>query len=81
MGDREMCNCIEEFDKAFEEGGHNTELNTMMYYRAVPMQIRIKIETLVKEKKRGAKPVGVTAEYCPFCGEKHPPFIQEVPND
>ena len=63
------CNCIDLTNAALSE--HNTELGTVHIMHEQGWSRRIAITTNVVEKRRGAKPVRIVAQYCPLCGEKY----------
>lgn len=55
--------CFEELDVRLKQ--YNTCL-----VRNILNENHIFIDTELREKKRGARPRRVVANYCPFCGKK-----------
>jgi hypothetical protein len=53
-------------NEAFDRGGFNTKLGVV--YRLDGGPTTIGIETMVKEKRRGARATRIVASHCPFCG-------------
>ncbi len=63
------CNCIDLTDAALSE--HNTELGVVHIMSEPSWSRRIAITTNVVEKRRGAKPVRIVAQFCPLCGVQY----------
>ena len=61
-----MCNCIDMTDAALAE--HNSELGVVHIMSESSWSRSIAITTNVIEKRRGAKPVRIVAQFCPLCG-------------
>lgn len=64
-----MCNCVSEINKELE--AYNTVIDTAWYPFLTGDNVRFSLSTCIKEKKRGAKAVGLKAIYCPICGTKY----------
>lgn len=60
------CDCIRLTNEALERHGLNTELGVVYSLSGGPTTVGV--ETVVKEKRRGAKAARVLATHCPFCG-------------
>ena len=70
------CNCIERINAALaERGASRLEISTSMANiggRWVFGEPTIALSVVLGEgKKRGEKPTGVVANYCPMCGRKY----------
>lgn len=63
------CTCIKTVNEDLRTK-HNTELVWLMDFRGEG-PTRCVVETQTHVKKRGAKPITVAANYCPFCGVKY----------
>lgn len=63
------CSCIETVNKDLRDH-HNTELVWVMAFNPGG-PIRCVVDSQVHVKKRGAKPITVAANFCPFCGVKY----------
>jgi len=52
---------------------HNTELGFVAISTDQGYSYRIGLATNLREKRRGAKPARIVAEYCPLCGVRYQP--------
>jgi len=66
-----MCDCIAQVNKQLKP--RSTEVEVTLVLKPTP-SVRAKIATFIPlfaPRKRGQKPVSLTATYCPFCGKKY----------
>ncbi len=70
-----MCDCINKLDEDLKP--HNTQLCITWNYVTGATKVSIRTEQL--ETGRGKKKaVGVSANYCPFCGEEYQDGTKEA---
>jgi hypothetical protein len=63
------CDCIDKSEAALAK--HNTELDVTYYFGGRAPTVTL--ATHLIEKKRGARPMKVIPNYCPFCGNRYVP--------
>jgi hypothetical protein len=69
-----MCDCIVEINKLLAP--RNTQLDLVLSLSGKPDTVMIGASVI--EKKRGARPIIMTANFCPFCGEKYMEDVSDV---
>jgi hypothetical protein len=75
------CNCIQLTNEALEREGKNTRIVTSWLWDRETGAHRsvVKIQTDVVTKKRGARPLTMLPNYCPFCGTPYPGEVAAQP--
>jgi len=71
-----MCDCIRMTNEALQDRGLELDV---MWFISNPIKTVIPVYTLLKEKRRGQKAIKISANFCPFCGEKYPTKLELIP--